>query len=409
MPLTDRSIKGFKSEERDYKRADSLGLFLLVRANGSRLWRFRYRLSGREKLFSIGAYPEVSLREARDARDDARKLLRDGGDPSAAKQARKAAAFADENGTFKAVAEEWLAKQAHEWSPAHHKKVTARIKRDILPRLGGRSIADITAPIVLAVLQNITDRGKHETADRARQNIGQIMRFAAISGRAQGDPTPLLKGALPRPKSSHHAAIIEPKEFGDLLRAIQCHSGSLEVSVALRMAPHVALRPGELRRAEWSELDLVDCLWTIPSGKMKMREDHIVPLSRQVVALFHEIRPLTGRGRFVFPSPRSALKPLSDMALLAALRNLGFGKDTATVHGFRASFRTMADEQLREPAHLLEHQLAHAVKDPNGRAYNRTKHLDDRRELMQRWSDYLDSLRDGAQVIPFRRFAGLSE
>jgi integrase len=405
MPLTDKAIKGFKPQARDYKRADSNGLVLLVRPNGSKLWRFRYRVCGREKVLSIGAYPEVSLREARDAQADARKLLRDGVDPSAKKQARKAASILNERGTFEVVAEEWLSKQAHEWSPEHHKKVAARIKRDVLPKLGRRPVAEITASEILAVLQPISDRGKHETTNRACQNIGQIIRFAAITGRAQGDPTPLLKGALPRPTAGHHAAIIEPKPFGDLLRAIEGYEGTFEVGVALRMAPHVALRPGELRRAEWSEIDLVARLWTIPSAKMKMREDHMVPLSRQVVALFEEIRPRTGHGQFVFPSPRSASRPLSNMALLGAIRNLGFDKETATVHGFRASFRTMADEQLRAPAHLIEHQLAHAVKDANGRAYNRTTHLEDRVALMQGWSDYLDVLRDGAKVSPLKRSA----
>lgn len=406
MPLTDKAIKGFKPHDRDYKRADANGLFLLIRPNGSKLWRFRYRVGAREKLFSIGAYPEVSLREARDARDDARRLLRNDLDPSAEKQAQKAAAIADERGTFKAVAIEWLAKQEHEWAEEHAKKVRARVERDLLPFLGQRKVAEISAPEIHRVVKRISDTGKHETARRVLQNCGQIMRFAAITGRAQGDPTALLKGALPRPKPGHHAAIIEPSAFGDLLRAIGGYQGSFEVGVALRMAPHVALRPGELRRAEWSEIDLDACLWTIPATKMKMREDHMVPLSRQVLALFAEIRPLTGRGQYVFPSPRAASRPLSDMALLAAIRNLGFDKDVATVHGFRASFRTMADEQLREGIHLIEHQLAHAVKDPNGRAYNRTKHLDDRRELMQRWSDYLDKLRGAGQVIPLKRSTG---
>jgi len=406
MPLTDKAIKVLKPGPRDYKRADANGLFLLVRPNGSKLWRFRYRVGGREKLFSIGAYPEVSLREARAARDDARTLLREGLDPSAEKQARKAALVADERSTFGVIAEEWLEKQAVEWAPEHAKKVRARVERNLLPQLGHRQAAGLTAPDIHRVVKRISDAGHHETARRALQNCGQIMRFAAVTGRAQGDPTALLKGALPRPKPGHHAAIVEPAAFGDLLRAIEEYQGSLEVSVALRMAPHVALRPGELRRAEWSEIDIDARLWTIPAGKMKMREDHMVPLSRQVVALFEEIGPLSSRGRFVFPSPRSADRPLSDMALLAALRNLGFDKETATVHGFRASFRTLADEQLGAEAHLLEHSLAHAVRDANGRAYNRTTHLDARRSLLQRWSDYLDELRGAAKVIPLKRSAG---
>jgi len=406
MPLTDKTVKGLKPEARDYKRADANGLFVLVRPNGSKLWRFRYRFGRREKLLSIGAYPEVSLRDARDARDDARKLLREGLDPSAEKQARKAAAVVDERGTFRVVAEEWLAKQAVEWVPEYTKKVRARVERNLLPQLGSRQAATLTAPDFHRVLKRISDVGHHETARRTLQNCGQIMRFAAMTGRAQGDPTALLKGALPRPKAAHHAAIVEPRAFGDLLRAIEEYQGSMEVSVALRIAPHVALRPGELRRAEWSEVDLDSRLWTIPASKMKMREDHMVPLSRQVVALFEEIRPLSSRSTFVFPSPRSATRPLSDMALLSALRNLGFDKETATVHGFRASFRTIADEKLGAEAHLLEHSLAHAVRDANGRAYNRTTHLEDRRVLMQRWSDYLDELRGGAKIVHLKRAEG---
>jgi hypothetical protein len=272
MPLTDKAVKGLKPKDRPYKKADGLGLYVLVKPNGSKLWHMKYRF-GREKVFSIGTYPEVSLRGARNARDDARKLLRDGIDPSAKKQALKAAAVADKRGSFDSVADEWLAKQAHEWAPEHHKKVSARIKRDLLPSLARRQVAEISAPEILAALQGISARGKHETARRALQNVGQIMRFAGATGRAQGDPTPLLRGALPRPKPGHHAAVVEPKPFGDLLRSIAGYQGTLEVSVALRMAPHVALRPGELRRAAWSEIDLVDRLWTIPGAKMKMQED----------------------------------------------------------------------------------------------------------------------------------------
>jgi integrase len=399
MPLTDKAVKGLKpNPDRDYKRADSLGLFVLVRHNGSKLWRFKYKIGRREKLLAIGSYPDLSLREARDRRDDARQLVRDGGDPSAEKQARKRAAIREEAGTFGDVADAWLQKMAVEWNSTHHTKVRQRLERDVLPRLRGRPIAEIEASEIHALATRIADRGAHETAQRALQNIGAIMRHATAIGLAQGDPTAHLRRTLPTPKTKNFPAITEPKRFGELLRALELHVGAPAVGLALRLAPHVALRSGELQRAEWSEVDSAEALWTIPGEKTKTGADHIVPMSRQVVAIFNQARDLPTAGRYVFASPRQLDRPISNMALGKALHGLGF-KDEHTVHGFRASFRTMADEQLHAEAHLLEHSLGHVVRDPLGRSYNRTTHLEDRRALMQRWSDWIDGLKAGGKVV----------
>lgn len=389
MPLTDREIRVASTPNRPRKLWDGLGLFLLLHPNGSRYWRFKYVTGGREKLLSLGQYPSTSLKDARSERDRLRGQIARGIDPAAERAAQKEAT----SESFEAVANEWFKKESSGWVEGHAKRVERLIKKD-LAGLASRPIAEIKAPEVLKVVQRVVDRGAIETAHRALRVAGQVMRYAIATGRAESDPTPALKGALPSPKVEHFAAATTPGELGDVLRAIDGYKGSPIVRAALRIAPHVALRPGELRRGEWAEIDFEaeeGPVWAIPASRMKTDAAHMVPLSPQSVAILREIEPLTGRSQYIFPSARSYHRPMSENAVLAALRRLGYEKLTG--HGFRATFRTLADEALHCPPHLIEHQLAHVVRDPLGRAYNRTTHLEDRRAMMVRWSDYLDSLR----------------
>ncbi|MBY0399041.1 integrase arm-type DNA-binding domain-containing protein [Myxococcota bacterium] len=414
MPLSDRAIRNQKPGPKPRKVADGQGLYLLVQPNGALLWRLKYRLGGREKLLALGSYPDVTLARAREKRLEARRLLDAGIDPAEEKRAAKVAAAKTTGETFEQIAREWFEKESSSWVPSHGDRIKRRLERDVFPHIGNRPIADIKAPAVLAVVQRIVTRGAVETAHRALQNIGGVMRFAVVTGRAEVDPTPSLRGALPSPNPTHHAAVTTPDALRNVLIAIDGYRGSHVVRCALQMAPHVFVRPGELRHAEWSEIDLEAALWSIPAAKMKTRSAHLVPLSKQVVEILREVQPVTGRSQWVFTNGRCYHRPMSENALLAALRGLELlGEEvdekgqprSLTAHGFRASARTLLDEQLGQPAHLIEHQLAHAVRDPLGRAYNRTQHLKERREMMQRWSDYLDELlvgkqEGGAKVIP---------
>jgi integrase len=393
MPLTDKTIKALKPGPKARKVTDGGGLFLLVNPDGSRWWRFKYRYEGREKMISVGVYPDTGLALAREKRDEARRLLAAGINPSAQRAAKKAAVA----NSFEAVALEWYAKESPSWVDAHGTRIKKRLENDVFPRIGTRPVSELTAQEILAVVRRIVDRKAIETAHRALANIGQVMRYAVATGRAPSDPTPALRGALPSPNSTHHAAVTDPTALGKLLGNLDGYQGSPVVRAALRLAPHVFVRPGELRRAEWAEVDLNakdGPLWTIPGAKMKGGSDHCVPLSRQAVAILMEIEPLTGRSRFVFPGARSYHRPLSENAVLAALRSLGYSKETVTGHGFRATARTLLDEVLGYAPHLIEHQLAHSVRDPLGRAYNRTSHLSERRIMMQGWSNYLDQLKN---------------
>jgi len=294
---------------------------------------------------------------------------------------------------------EWLPKFSPNWAPSHGDKIIRRLERDVFPWLGARAIAGINAPELLTTLRRIEDRGAVETAHRALQNCGQVFRYAIATGRAERDPTGDLRGALPPVKQTHHAAITDPKAIGELLRAIDGYEGSFVTKCALCLAPLVFVRPGELRNAEWTEINLDLGEWNIPAERMKMREPHLVPLSTQTIKILRELYALTGNGRYVFPGARSSKRPMSDNAILAALRRMGIPKDEMTGHGFRAMARTILDEVLGVRPDYIEHQLAHAVRDPNGRAYNRTAHLAERKKMMQQWADYLDSLKDGGNVV----------
>jgi len=366
---------------------------------GGKCWRFKYRYAGKEKALALGTYPEISLLEARGRLIAARKTLAQGIDPAMQKKAQKKAQT-DSTNSFEIVAREWHGKQKPTWAPGHAETTIARLERDVFPWLGQQPINEITSPDVLKVLRRVESRGAIETAHRIKTVCGQVFRYAVATGRADRDPAADLKGALPPAKKKHRAAITKPNQFADLLRAIDGYEGSFSVKCALQLQALTFVRPGELRHAEWQEIDFDAAEWNIPGEKMKMKEPHIVPLSVQAVNILKELEPLTGRGRYVFPNGRTVARPLSENGVLAALRALGYTKDQMTGHGFRAAARTMLDEVLQQRVDLIEHQLAHAVKDPNGRAYNRTAHLPARRVMMQLWADYLDGLKAGAKVVP---------
>lgn len=325
--------------------------------------------------------------------------------PEENRKAKKLARDDLAGNSFEIVAREWFAKYEPTWTAGHSSKIISRLERDVFPWIGLRPISEIKAPQLLACLRRVEDRGALETAHRALQNCGQVMRYAVATGRAERDITADLRGALPPVKPSHHAAITDPKKIAELLRAIDAYEGTFITKCALRLAPLLFVRPGELRNAEWSEINLEQAEWNIPAVRMKMREPHLVPLCTQSVEILTELHALTGSSRYVFPGARTNGRPMSDNAILAALRRMGYAKDEMSGHGFRAMARTILDEILGVRPDYIEHQLAHAVRDPNGRAYNRTAHLEARRNMMQQWADYLDKIKAGAEVIPLHNHA----
>lgn len=406
MPLTDTAIRSAKPAAKRQRMADGGGLYLEVSPAGGKLWRLKYRHGGKEKRLALGAYPDTGLKDARDKRDAARKLLAAGIDPAEQRKAAKAAGDERAANSFEVIAREWHAKQSATWVDLHASRIMLRLENDIFPWLGSRPIAEISAKDFLSTVNRIVDRGATESAHRVLQNCGQVMRYAIATGRAERNPVADLKGALPPVKQTHHASITEPQAIGGLLRAMDAYNGSLVTKCALRLAPLLFVRPGELRQAEWAEFDLDGGQWNIPAEKMKMREAHLVPLAQQAVAILRELHPLTGRGRYVFPSARSPQRPMSNNAVLSALRRMGYATEEMSGHGFRAMARTVLDEVLHFRPDYIEHQLAHAVKDPNGRAYNRTAHLAERRKMMAGWADYLDTLKAGGNVVSIKRKAG---
>jgi integrase len=405
MTLTDVAIRKTKPADKTQRLFDGGGLYLEVSPAGGKWWRLKYRFGGKEKRLSLGIYPDTGLADARDKRDAARKLLAAGFDPGEQRKAVKASGEERAANSFEVVAREWHAKQSATWVELHASRIMLRLENDVFPWLGSRPIADVTAKELLATVNRIVDRGAVESAHRVLQNCGQVLRYAIATGRAERNPAADLRGALPPVKQTHLAAIIEPNAIGGLLRAMDAYNGSLVTKCALRLAPLVFVRPGELRQAEWAEFDLDGAQWNIPAEKMKMREPHLVPLAPQAVAILRELQALTGRGRYVFPSARSPQRPMSNNAVLSALRRMGYATDEMSGHGFRAMARTVLDEVLHFRPDYIEHQLAHAVKDPNGRAYNRTAHLPERRKMMAGWADYLDTLKVGGNVIPMTRKA----
>jgi integrase len=403
MALTDtftRQVKHSGAPAGD-KHTDGQGLYLLVKAAG-KYWRLDYRYANKRKTLALGVYPEVSLAKARQRRDKAREQLADGIDPSEAKRDERQAKVLAAAQTFEMVARDWLKKTQANRAASTQEKVTTWLEKNIFPSIGSKPISTIGPRDVLAAVQKMEARGAIDSAHRVKQICGQVFRFAVASGVAQRDVTVDLRGALAAVQKTNYAAITEPKQAANLLRSIHAYSGHPYATAALKISPLVFVRPGELRGAEWLEIDLDAAEWRIPGSKMKMGVDHIVPLSMQALEILRGMRELTGHGKYVFPSIRTDERCMSENTINAALRAMGYSKEIMTAHGFRAMARTIMDEVLGERIDLIEHQLAHAVKDPNGRAYNRTAHLPARREMMQRWADYLDKLRNGADVLPLR-------
>jgi integrase len=341
-------------------------------------------------------YPDVSLKDARNRRDAARKLLAEGIDPGEDRKTQKAVKQDRAANSFEAVTREWFGRFSPKWVSLHSQRVMRRFERDIFPWIGCKPIADVTAPDLLAAVRRIEGRGALETAHRALGDCRQVFRFAIATGRCTRDPSGDLRGALPPTNGEHFAAVTEPAQVAELLRILEGYKGTFTVACALRLAPYVFVRPGEFRKAEWADIDLDTAEWRYTVTKTNTA--HIVPLAAQAVAILRELHGLTGPGRYVFPGARSTKRPMSDNAILAAMRRMGISKIEMSGHGFRAMARTILDKVLGVRPDFIEHQLAHAVKDPNGRAYNRTSHLPERREMMQQWADYLDKLKSGTEV-----------
>lgn len=397
MAISDVTVRNAKPASKPIRLFDGGGLYLEVSPSGGKLWRLKYRFGGKEKRLALGKYPEVGLKDARERREEARRLLANDIDPGELRRQQKTMRAERAAHSFEAIAREWIAKNTPTWASSHTLKLVRRMEMYVFPWLGSRPIAEITAPELLAIARRAETRGAIETAHRVLQNCGQIIRYAIQTGRATQDPTRALNGALQAVKPNHMAAITEPRQAGELLRTLDSYKGTLIVRCALQLAPLVFVRPGELRQAEWEDIDLDTAEWRFTASKTST--PHIVPLSSQALAILREIQPLTGDGKYVFPSARTKSRPMSDNAILAAMRRLGIAKEEMSGHGFRAMARTILDEVMGFRPDLIEHQLAHAVRDPLGRAYNRTAHLGERRKMMQAWADYLDKLKAGAEVI----------
>lgn len=393
MALTDVAVRNAKPTGKLYRLFDERGMYLEVSAAGGKWWRFKYRFAGKEKRLSLGVYPDVGLKEARERRDKARKQLADGTDPGQHKKAQKAATLERAANSFEVVAREWIGRQSHGWAQSHAEKVVQRLEKDIFPWLGGRPVAEIAAPELLAVIRRIEQRGAHDTAHRALQNCGQVFRYAVATGRGQRDPSADLRGALPPVRRENFASITDPMKVAELLRAMDAFRGTFIVKCALQLAPLLFVRPGELRKAEWSGFDLDKAEWRYLVTKTKT--EHLVPLATQAVAILRQLQALTGHRTYVFPG-RDVRKPMSEAAINAALRRMGYDTKTEiTGHGFRAMARTILHEELQVKPEVIEHQLAHKVPDTLGAAYNRTRFLKDRRLMMQQWADYLEGLKSG--------------
>lgn len=398
--LTTILIKSAKPKEKPYKLFDGEGLYLFVTPTGGKLWNIKYRFEGKEKKISLGAFPAVSLSLARDKLAKVKELIAHGTDPMEARQTAKAEWTEATVNTFKNIINEWFKQQKNTWTEGHADKIKARIDNDILPFIGDRPIKQLSAPDILEVLRRVEARGAIETAHRIRTICSQVFRYAIATNRAETDPTINLKGALQPVIEKHLAAITEPDKVAELLRAIDGYQGLFIVRCALQLAPMLFVRPGELRQAEWKDIDLAKGEWAFVVSKT--RQPHIVPLATQAIEILENLHKLTGQGRYLFPSARTTDRPMSNNTVNSALRRMGFDKTEMTGHGFRAMARTILDEVLQVRPDFIEHQLAHAVKDPLGRAYNRTSHIEERKRMMQKWADYLEGLKEGAKVIPIK-------
>ena len=404
LPLTDAAVRNAKPQAKAFKLSDGSGLYLEVLPTGGKSWRMKYRLNGQEKRIVFGLWPDVTLKQARQRRDESRSLVAGGIDPGASFKQEKAEARANAV-TFEKVAREWLAKISPTWVDSHADKMTRRFEVELFPWLGALPIKDIKAAELLAVIRRIEARGAKDTARRMMQSTGQVFRYAVACGMAERDISADLRGALQPRNVKHHASVTDPKEVARLLRFIDNYTGSFVVRCALRLAPLVFLRPGELRKGEWSEIDFDKAEWRIPAERMKMNEQHLVPLSTQALAILRELHPLTGSGKYLFPGRGSVAIPMSENTLNAALRYLGFEKTEMTSHGFRSMASTLLNE-LGWPHDAIERQLAHGERDTVRAAYNFAQYLPERRRMMQSWSDYLDQLKAGAKITPLHATAG---
>ncbi|MCJ1962281.1 tyrosine-type recombinase/integrase [Novosphingobium mangrovi (ex Hu et al. 2023)] len=405
MALTEVAIRKAKAGPKPYKMGDSSGLFLLVQPSGGKLWRMKYRVDGREKKLGLGTYPEVGLAEARRRRDAAREQMAQGKDPSREKQREKARERLDAENTFAALASEFCEKRRHDgsraWAPATAKRCEYLLSV-LNSSIGNLPIADIEPADILTAIRRIESKGKLESAKRTLQLAGSVFRYAVATARLKSDPTRDLRGALMNPTVTHYGAILDPAGAGELLRAIDGYEGQPITKLAMQLAPHVFVRPGELRHAEWSEFDFDGALWTIPASKTKMRKDHLVPLSRQAIKILQEAQLLTGPSDYVFPSVRTRRRPMSDNTINAGLRRLGYTTDEMTAHGFRAMASTLLNESGKWNPDAIERALAHGDSDKVRAAYHRGAHWKERVKMAQWWSDYLDKLRAGAEVAPVK-------
>lgn len=399
MPLTDTAIRNAKPADKPVRLFDGGGLYLEIAPSGGKWWRLKYRFGGKEKRYSLGVYPEVTLATARKKRDEAREKLAAGIDPGEAKKAEKRASLLAAAHSFEVVARGWMDERKTTVEPAQHVKTLARMENDVFPWLGKRPIAEIDAPEILVVLKRVDGRGARFTAHRIRSEISRVFRYGIKEGHCKADPARDLVDAIPPAQTTHFASITEPEKVGEMLRAFDGFTGTFPVLCALKLAPMLFVRPGELRKAEWAQFDLDKGEWRYFVNKTKT--DHLVPLAAQAVTILRELHALTGEGVYVFPGARDRNRPMSEAAINAALRRLGYDTRTEiTGHGFRAMARTILHEELEEKPEVIEHQLAHTVPDSLGRAYNRTKFIKARRSMMQQWADYLDKLKAGAEIIP---------
>src|SRR4051794_10029364 len=401
MALTDTAIRLAKAETSDRKLSDSKGLYLLVTTTGSKLWRLKYRIDGKEKKLALGSYPEVGLKEARTRRDAARQSAQAGKDPSAAKREARIANRIAAATTFAGIADEYIAKLEAEGRAAVTIGKTRWLLSKLSPALGARPIAEISPHELLAVLKKAEQAGHRETARRLRSFSSRVFRYAVATARASVDPAQPLQGALVSPVAKHHAAITDPAAFGKLLRSIESYSGQPVTKLALRFTPHVYQRPGEVRKAEWSEIEFDKAVWTIPAERMKQRQPHRVPLSRQALAILREAAELSGGGRYIFPKLGSPLKSMCENAINGALRRMGYGASEMTAHGFRSTASSLLNESGKWSADAIERALSHADGNQIRAVYHRGAHWPERVEMAQWWSDHLDTLREGAEVLPF--------
>jgi len=404
--LTDLALRNAKPGDKPRRLSDGGGLFLEVRPNGSKYWRMAYRYAGKQKLLALGVYPEVSAPEARKVAREAKEHLAEGRDPGLIKKILKGTNCTEN--TFQAVAEEWIGKFKHMWTESHLKNVSGRLQRDIYPWIGNRPVGEITAPELLLVLRRIEARGHIESAHRASTNAGQVFMYAIATGRAERNPAADLKGAIPPAIVKHMSTITEPKQVGELLRAISRYHGSPLTKYALQLAIHVFLRSGELRLAEWTEIDFEKAEWRIPISRMKGKKRdkeaspsayHLVPIAKQVLVILGEIHALTGHGKYLFPGLRSTTRPMSDATLTNALRRMGYSQEELHVHGFRAMARTLIRQELSFDEEPIERQLGHAVKGPLGAAYNRADFVAERKRMMEAWANYLEQLEAGVTPL----------